>query len=172
MTHSTPEPAQTMIHTVYLALGSNLGDRHKHLCDALQGLREVLSIECVSSIYETEPVGYLEQPAFFNLVCKGTTPLSPLELLKVAKDTEVRLGRQATFRNGPRVIDIDILLYDNLCMQKEQLTIPHPRMTERAFVLVPLAEIAPDTIEPEQKRTAQALLSAISRQGVRKVGSL
>jgi 2-amino-4-hydroxy-6-hydroxymethyldihydropteridine diphosphokinase len=173
MTHNAPDkPAQIMADTVYLALGSNLGDRHKHLADALQYLREALNIERTSSIYETEPVGYVEQPAFFNLVCKGTTNLSPLALLKFVKATEVHLGRQPTFRNGPRIIDIDILLYDDLCIQEEQLTIPHPRMAERAFVLVPLVEIAPYAIEPNKKQTAQALLAAISQQGVRKVGSI
>jgi GTP cyclohydrolase IV len=159
---------QTITHTVYLALGSNLGDRQKHLSDALQHLRGVLNIERISSVYETEPVGYLDQPPFFNLVCKGTTNLSPLELLKFVKDTEVHLGRQSTFRNGPRIIDIDILLYDDLCIQEERLTIPHPRMAERAFVLVPLVEIAPNAMEPTTKQTAQALLAAIPQQGVRK----
>jgi 2-amino-4-hydroxy-6-hydroxymethyldihydropteridine diphosphokinase len=159
-----------MTHIAYLALGSNLGDRQKHLSDALQYLQKVLSIERVSSIYETEPVGYLDQSSFFNLVCEGTTNLSPLELLKFVKDAEVHLGRQPTFRNGPRIIDIDILLYDDLCIQEEQLTIPHPRIAERAFVLVPLVEIAPNAIEPTKKQTAQALLANVSQQGVRKVG--
>lgn len=173
MTCNTPDkPAQTMTHTVYLALGSNLGDRQQHLSDALQHLRGALSIEHISSIYETEPVGYLDQPPFFNLVCKGTTNLSPLALLKFVKDAEMYLGRQVTFRNGPRVIDIDILLYDTLSIQAEQLTIPHPRMAERAFVLVPLVEIAPDVIEPTSAKTAQALLAAIPQQGVRKVGTI
>lgn len=173
MTHNIPDrPAQIMAHTIYLALGSNLGDRHKHLTDALQYLRGTINIERTSSIYETEPVGYLDQPPFFNLVCQGTTHLSPQELLKFVKDTELHLGRQPTFRNGPRIIDIDILLYDDLCLQEEQLTIPHPRMAERAFVLVPLVEIAPNAIEPTRKQTAQALLVAISQQGVRKVGSI
>lgn len=173
MTYNTSDkPARIMEHTVYLALGSNLGERHKHLADALQYLRRALNIEKTSSVYETEPVGYLDQPAFFNLVCKGTTNLSPLALLKFVKDTEVRLGRQPTFRNGPRIIDIDILLYDDLCVQEEQMAIPHPRMVERAFVLVPLVEIAPYAIEPNSKQTVQALLGATSQQGVRKVGSI
>jgi 2-amino-4-hydroxy-6-hydroxymethyldihydropteridine diphosphokinase len=165
MTGNTADKvARAMPHVVYLALGSNLGDRQKHLADALQYLRKALSLARVSSIYETEPVGYLDQPAFLNLVCQGTTNLSPLELLKFVKDAEVHLGREPTFRNGPRVIDIDILLYDDLCMQEEQLTIPHPRMAERAFVLVPLVEIAPDVIEPTKKRTAASLLASISQQ--------
>lgn len=173
MTYDTPDkPSQIMAHTVYLALGSNLGDRYKHLADALQYLRGTINIERISSVYETEPVGYLEQPAFLNLVCQGTTNLSPQDLLKFVKDTEVHLGRQQTFRNGPRVIDIDILLYDDLRVREEQLTVPHPRMAERAFVLVPLVEIAPNAIEPNSKQTTQALLAAISQQGVRKVGSI
>jgi 2-amino-4-hydroxy-6-hydroxymethyldihydropteridine diphosphokinase len=173
MAYNTPDkPAQSMMHIVYLALGSNLGNRQQHLSDALQHLQEAISIERVSSIYETEPVGYLDQPPFFNLVCQGSTNLAPLELLKFVKDTEVHMGRQPTFRNGPRVIDIDILLYDDISIQTEQLTIPHPRMAERAFVLVPLVEIAPNAIEPTSKQTAQTLLAAISQQGVRKVGPI
>jgi 2-amino-4-hydroxy-6-hydroxymethyldihydropteridine diphosphokinase len=170
---STPldQTGQNTLHCVYLALGSNLGNRQQHLADALEHLQAKLCIERVSSIYETAPVGYLDQPPFFNLVCQGTASLSPLELLRFVKDTEIQLGRQPTFRNGPRVIDIDLLLYDHLILHTEQLTIPHPRMAERAFVLVPLVEIAPDATEPATKKTAQALLAAIPRQGVRKVAT-
>src|SRR5579885_3230575 len=131
---------------VYLALGSNLGDRRGNIAAALQRLRAIIEIETISSVYETEPVGYLEQPRFLNIVCGGKTRLSAQELLKAAKEIEVAIGRQPTFRNGPRPIDIDILLYDNIQTEQEALTIPHPRMNERAFVLVPLAEIAPDVI--------------------------
>src|SRR6266487_3373035 len=105
-------PAVT--HTVYLALGSNLGDRRGNLAAALQRLREVMEITTVSSIYETEPVGYLDQPRFLNIVCRCKTRLSTHELLKYAKDIEAVLGRQPTFRNGPRPIDIDIIFYDDL----------------------------------------------------------
>src|SRR5260370_33997566 len=102
----------------------------------------------VSSIYETEAVGYIDQPRFLNIVCRSTTTLSAQELLKYAKDIEVAIGRQPTFRNGPRLIDIDIMFYDELCITQENLIVPHPRMPERAFVLVPLGEIAPDAVDP------------------------
>ncbi len=160
-------PAVT--HTVYLALGSNLGDRRGNLAAALQRLREVLEITTVSSIYETEPVGYLDQPRFLNIVCRGKTMLSAQELLKYAKDVEVAIGRQPTFRNGPRPIDIDIIFYDDLHITQGNLTVPHPRMSERAFVLVPLAEIAPGVIDPVSGQTAQQLLDAVSQDGVNKL---
>src|SRR5579885_2977193 len=132
----------------YLALGSNLGDRRGNIAAALQRLRAIIEIETISSVYETEPVGYLEQPRFLNIVCGGKTRLSAQELLKAAKEIEVAIGRQPTFRNGPRPIDIDIIFYDDLHITEDNLTIPHPRMAERAFVLVPLAEIAPDAVDP------------------------
>ncbi len=156
-------------HTVYLALGSNLGDRRGNLAAALQRLRELMEITTISSIYETEPVGYLDQPRFLNIVCRGKTTLSAQELLKYAKDIEVAIGRQPTFRNGPRPIDIDIIFYDNLHITQEDLTVPHPRMAERAFVLAPLAEIAPDVIDPVSGWTAQQLLDAVSQDGVNKL---
>src|SRR5215467_8515482 len=119
------KPAAT--HIVYLALGSNLGDRRGNLAAALQRLREVVEVSTVSSIYETEPVGYLDQPRFFNIVCCGRTALVPTELLKYIKAIEVAIGRQPTFRNGPRPIDIDIIFYDDLHIEQEDLIIPHPR---------------------------------------------
>lgn len=158
-------------HTVYLALGSNLGDRRANLAGALQRLREIVEIEKVSSIYETEPVGYLEQPHFLNMVCVGKTRLSPQALLTRVKEIEVTIGRQSTFRNGPRPIDIDILLYDDLHISQEHLTLPHPRMAERAFVLVPLAEIAPSVIDPVSGRTIQELLETVPLHGVKKVAA-
>ena len=156
-------------HTVYLALGSNLGDRRGNLAAALQRLRDMVDIERISSIYETEPVGYQDQPRFLNLVCVGKTVLSAQELLYYVKNIEKIIGRQPTFRNGPRPIDIDILLYENEQIEQEQLTIPHPRMLERAFVLVPLAEITP-TISLEGK-TAQERATAIAQNGVQKLAS-
>ncbi|GAC1389095.1 MAG: hypothetical protein NVS4B11_15880 [Ktedonobacteraceae bacterium] len=154
-------------HTVYLALGSNLGDRRGNLAAALQRLREKVEIHIISSVYETEPVGYLDQPHFLNMVCCGKTELSAQELLLEVKAIEVTIGRQPSFRNGPRPIDIDILLYDDLQLEQDTLTIPHPRMNERAFVLVPLAEISPNVIDPISGRTAQELADALSHDGVK-----
>lgn len=150
-------------------MGSNLGDRQEHLSVALQKLRGVVDICHISSVYETEPVGYLEQPYFLNIVCYGQTTTSPHELLRSAKVIEETLGREPAFRNAPRPIDIDLLLYDNLCLATEQLTIPHPRMCERAFVLVPLVEIAPTVIEPVSGKTVQELLLSVSQIGVNKL---
>lgn len=156
-------------HTVYLALGSNLGNRQEHLAAAITGLRKVVDLETISSIYETEPAGYLEQPRFLNMVCCGKTPLSPQDLLKYVKALEKADGRQTTFRNGPRTIDIDILLYDRANIAQHDLVIPHPRMSARAFVLIPLAEIAPDLIEPNSGKMVSELLANISKQGVQKI---
>ncbi len=161
----------TATHTVYLALGSNLGDRRGHLSAAIQQLREIMDVSAVSSVYETEPIGYLEQPRFLNMVCSGTTQLSAQELLKYAKGIEATLGRQTTVRNGPRPIDIDIIFFDDLCLMEDNLTVPHPRMAERAFVLVPLAEIAPDLIDPVSGQTIEKLLATVSQNGVTKIAA-
>ncbi len=157
-------PATT--HTVYLALGANLGDRRGNLAAALQRLREVMEIDRVSSIYETDPVGYTDQPRFLNIACCGKTWLDAENLLRYAKEIETAIGRKPSFRNGPRPIDIDILFYDDLRLEQEDLTIPHPRLRERAFVLAPLAEIAPQAIDPVSGKTASELLAAVSREGV------
>ncbi len=156
-------------HTVYLGLGSNLGDRRGNLAAALQRLREVIEITSVSSVYDTEPVGFADQPRFLNIVLRGQTALDPEALLGYVKQIEAKLGRQPSFRYGPRPIDIDILLYDDLHIAQNNLTIPHPRMGERAFVLVPLAEIAPESVEPVSGKTAQELLEAVLQAGVQKL---
>ncbi len=159
----------TAVHYVYLALGSNLGNRQKNLSEALQRLCGVVDLHKISSVYETEPVGYLDQPRFLNMVCYGQTSSSPDGLLRSIKTIEKALGRQPSFPNAPRPIDIDILLYDNLRLETEHLTIPHPRMSERAFVLVPLVEIAPTAIEPVSGKTAQELLLVVSQAGISKL---
>jgi len=161
--------APVATHTIYLALGANLGDRRGTMAAALQRLRTVMEIESVSSIYETTPVGYLDQPLFLNAVCSGKTGLDSEDLLHAIKEIEATLGRKPSLRNGPRPIDIDILFYDDLQSTQEQLTIPHPRLHERAFVLVPLAEIAPEVIDPVSGKTALELLADVSQDGVQKL---
>lgn len=163
--------AAVATHTVFLALGSNMGDRRGYLAAALQQLRELMEISAISSIYETEPVGYLEQGRFLNMVCSGKTVLSARELLRRVKEIEKSLGRRPTFRNGPRPIDIDILFYDEMRVTQDDLNIPHPRLAERAFVLVPLAEIAPDKVDPSSGRSVQKLLEGVSREGVQKLAA-
>jgi GTP cyclohydrolase-4 len=153
-------------HKAYLGLGANLGDRQSNLAQALQQLRTKVSVDEVSSFYSTKPVGYLDQPDFLNIACRITTDLSPLDLLRFAKQVEKMMGRQASFRNAPRPIDIDILLYDDLVLDTPELTIPHPRMRERAFVLAPLAEIAPQAVHPVAKLTIQELLAQADQSGV------
>ena len=132
--------------TVYLGLGSNLGDREKNIQDAVSLLKDFITVEKFSTIIETEPVGFLEQGKFLNAVLKGTTQLSAFDLLAETKSIENKLGRVRTLRNGPRTIDIDILLYDYEKISTPQLTIPHPQMWERDFVMGPLKEIEPDIV--------------------------
>ena len=146
---------------VYLALGSNLGKRLENLRDAVTRLRIRVRVEKISAVYETEPWGIVEQPRFLNLVLAGETALEPLALLEFVKKIERAMGRAETVRNGPRVIDIDILLYDIVRFKNEVLEIPHPRMHERRFVLVPLAEIAPDAHHPQLRKSARELLALL-----------
>jgi len=153
----------------YLCLGSNLEEREKNLTRALQLLSQKVNLEKVSSIYETEPVGYKEQPLFLNLVCRITTDLNPEELLRLAKAIENKMGRIPSFRNSPRPIDIDILFYNDKIIKTQNLTIPHPRLADRAFVLIPLAELAPDLIHPELDKSIAELADSLKGcDGVRK----
>lgn len=155
--------------TVYLCLGSNLGQRDKNLTHALELLSQRVNLGKVSSVYETEPVGYKEQPLFLNMVCQITTDLNPGELLHLAKDIETEMGRKPSFPNAPRPIDIDILLYDDQIIQTQDLTVPHPRLADRAFVLIPLAEIAPELTHPQLDKSMAELTSIVEgHSGVRK----
>lgn len=150
--------------TAYLGLGSNLGDRKKNLLRGIEFLRKGIQISRTSPIYETEPVGYTEQPPFLNCVCKGETNLTPLELLSLAKEAEAALGRVPTFRNGPRTLDVDILFYGDAVLSETDLEVPHPRLTERGFVLVPLADIAPDLRHPVSGATVEEMLERLAQQ--------
>ena len=131
-----------------LGLGGNLGDRAENLRAALDALAHLpgTAVTAVSSIYETAPVGYADQPDFYNLVAVVETELSPHALLGGCLGIEAALGRVRTFRNAPRVVDIDVLLIEGFTSDEEELTVPHPRMMERAFVLVPLKELFSDNI--------------------------
>lgn len=148
-----------MTHLVYLALGSNLGDRLGNLRSSISHLPPKVNHIIQSPVYETQPWGYSDQPDFLNQCIKANTVLEPTELLAYLKDIEVSMGRQETFRFGPRLIDLDILFYDDLVIDSPSLTIPHPRIGERAFILIPLADIAADLYHPVLRKTIQQLKS-------------
>jgi 2-amino-4-hydroxy-6-hydroxymethyldihydropteridine diphosphokinase len=154
--------------TVYLGIGSNLGDRSNNLDRAIELLSQRMKVDRVSSVYDTDPLNP-SQPRFLNIVCKVITRLTPQGLLTLAKGIESMLGR--TGKTGEsRTIDIDILLYGNVVMDTPELVIPHPRMLERAFVLVPLSEIAPELIHPVAGKTIRELKQGVSEtQGVFKL---
>ncbi|MDE2822780.1 MAG: 2-amino-4-hydroxy-6-hydroxymethyldihydropteridine diphosphokinase [Chloroflexota bacterium] len=144
---------------VYLGLGSNLGDKRGHIQRAVERLREVSTGLTVSSFYETAPVAVTLQPPFVNAVCGLWTRLSVFELLTELRDIQREAGVRGPVLNGPRALDIDILLYGSLVVDLPHLTVPHPRMTEREFVLRPLAEIAPGVVHPVMKKTAAEMLA-------------
>lgn len=148
------------MHTIYLSLGSNLGDREAQLRAAIAALGPAsVTVIKLSSFYETEPVDYLDQPWFLNSVVQAETDLAPLDLLHALQSIEARLGGKKEFRKGPRKLDVDILLYDDLSISTPELAIPHPRMLFRRFVLAPLAEIAPSLRHPSWWATADRLLA-------------
>ena len=156
-------------HIVYLALGSNLGDRLANLKEAIASLTPQLDVKAKSQIYETPPWGYEDQPKFLNQVVRAKTYLEPEQLLKHLKRLEVALGRKESFPNGPRLIDIDILFYDALVLTTSSLILPHPRLQERAFVLLPLMDIDPELVHPVSRKSIRELAASCNAAGIEKV---
>ncbi len=155
---------------IYLGLGSNVGDREANLRAAVQRLQGPdLHVLRVSPVYETEPVGYADQRWFWNAVAEAETDLFPLQLLARAGQVERALGRRRSIPNGPRTIDIDVLLYGNTIMKSPSLEIPHPRIAERRFVLAPMSDLAPELRHPMLRRTVRELLDAAPQSAVRRI---
>lgn len=170
---ATPGGDAPAPYEVLLGLGANLGDPGRQLAAAVALLAERIDLTAVSSLYRSEPVGYRDQPEFLNLVCAGRTALGPRELLGVLHGVEDALGRARTFRDAPRTIDVDLLDHAGALLETEELTLPHPRLHERAFVLRPLAEAAPGWRHPVLGATAAELLARGERwDRVERIGSL
>ncbi len=159
----TPVREPTLI---YLGLGTNLGSRLENLEAARAAMPPQVTILRASRVYETPPWGYVDQPSFLNQVVEAQTRLSPRQLLIHLKSIEGHLGRVPTFQYGPRLIDIDILFYGSQVLNLDGLIIPHPRLAERAFVLAPLAELAPGLVHPHSGQTIRQLLAQIDTSGV------
>jgi len=159
--------------SAYIGLGSNLGDRAGTLRRAVSMLAETATVETCSALYETAPWGRPNQPLFLNAACRVDTALDPLDLLHAMQRIEAALGRERRQHWGPRTVDLDLLFYDDRVLDTPELTLPHPLVAERAFVLVPLAEIAPALRHPRLGQTIAELLAAVpEREGVRRWGTL
>ncbi len=153
-------------HHIAIALGSNIGDRAGNIAAAIHRLRAYVTVERISSVYETKPVGFTDQPDFLNLTLVGTTTMSAHELRRALARIERHIGRRVTVPLGPRAIDLDLLLYDDLISADKECTLPHPGLATRAFVLVPLAEIAPHMIDPRSGMTIAELARKVPHDGV------
>lgn len=154
------------MHIAYLGLGSNLGDRRANLRRAVKALAPKATVLTESAVYETPPWGVQNQPAFLNMAVKVETELTPTELRDTVKGIEADLGREPSYHWGPRVIDIDILFYDDLITNAPELVIPHPRLHERGFVLVPLETIAGDLVHPVLGLSIRELLQHVDTSGI------
>lgn len=155
-----------MKNTVYIALGSNLDNREENLQSAIKLMPPDIQPLVCSPVYQTEPWGFVHQPAFLNQVIKVKTELEPEDLLQYLKLIEKEVGRKKTFRYGPRKIDLDILFYNDMVYDSPSLTIPHPRIAERGFVLVPLSDIAPDYIHPILSVSVKEMLTDLDDKGI------
>ncbi len=154
---------------VYLGLGSNLNQRYANLQTAIAKLQEHFTVTAVSPVYATEPWGDTDQPSFLNVCVAITTTKEPAELLRTLKFIEADMGWQPSRHWGPRLIDIDILFFDKRIVQDEQLSIPHPHIAERAFVLAPLADIIPDFRHPQTGQTVEEMLEQVDTRGVERL---
>lgn len=157
-----------MDHTVYLALGSNMGIRLSNLKNAISNLTPQMNVEAKSYVYETPPWGFVDQPPFLNQVVQVETYLQAEPLLRHLKRLETALGRTPNFQNRPRIIDIDILFFDDLVLDTPTIQIPHPRLQERAFILTPLADLAPGLVHPVLHKSVSDLLNGLDRSGITK----
>lgn len=155
-----------MDHIVYIALGSNMGNRLANLKNAVSNLAPQMIVRKKSPVYETPPWGYTDQPAFLNQVVMAETYLEADALLGHLKRLEAALGREPSFQNGPRLIDMDILFYDDIILDSQPLSIPHPRLHQRAFVLVPLNDIAPELVHPVLGKPVSELLLDVERMEI------